>query len=197
MQTMSSQELLQGKFLPSMLLAAALAPVTLSAQQVPAGDAARGQAFFQISCAVCHSPVLGPDNLVLMKQGPSLVGVVGRPAGSLPQFNYTKALQVSGLTWNPATLYHFLENPMEVVPGTTMPIPVADPRNRADVVAYLATLKIPQGVTLEYEALPETAEGVARVVLVSETGDRPWFWRRQTAPSRPFCQVVSKVRTDP
>jgi glucose/arabinose dehydrogenase/cytochrome c2 len=142
-----------------MLLAVTLAPTNLSAQPVPAGDAVRGKAFFQVSCAVCHSPVLGPDNLVLMKQGPSLVGVVSRAAGSLPHFNYTKALQVSGFTWNPATLYRFLENPMDVVPGTTMPIPVTDPRNRADVVAYLATLKIPPGVTLKYEELPETAGG--------------------------------------
>ena len=105
-----------------------MAPLKLSAQNVPAGDAARGKAFFQINCAVCHSPVLGTDNTVIMKQGPSLVGVVGRPAGSLPHFNYTKAIRESGFTWDPATLNRFLANPMVVVPGTTMPIPVVDPR---------------------------------------------------------------------
>ena len=156
---MSSQKFLQGKVVPSLLLAAALAPAKVNAQDVPAGDVGRGKTFFQIGCAVCHSPVLGPENLVLMKQGPSLVGVLGRPAGSLPHFNYTKALRESGFTWNRATLYRFLENPMVVVPGTTMPIPVTDPRNRADVVAYLATLAIPDGVTLKYEELPETAGG--------------------------------------
>src|SRR5258708_6560468 len=145
--------------LSSLLLAAALAPANLSAQDAPAGDAARGKTFFEASCAVCHSPVLWPENLVNMKQGPSLVGVVGRPAGSLPHFNYTKAIRELGFTWDAARLYRFLENPMEVVPGTTMPIPVADPRNRADVVAYLGTLKIPEGVTLKYEALPETTGG--------------------------------------
>lgn len=142
----------------SLFLAAALS-TTVHAQNPPAGDAARGKAFFEISCAVCHSPVLGPDNLVIMKQGPSLVGVVGRVAGSLPHFNYTKAIRDSGFTWDTAALYRFLENPMEVVPGTTMPIPVADPRNRADVIAFLATLKIPRGVKLKYETLPETAGG--------------------------------------
>ncbi|HWW01254.1 MAG TPA: PQQ-dependent sugar dehydrogenase [Candidatus Acidoferrum sp.] len=159
MQTLSSKRLLQNTVVPGLLLAAALAPVKVSAQALPVGDATRGKAFFQIGCAVCHSPVLGPENMVLTKQGPSLVGVVGRPAGSLPYFNYTKAIRESGLTWNPATLYHFLENPMVVLPGTTMPIPVTDPGNRADVIAYLATLTIPQGVTLKYEALPETAGG--------------------------------------
>lgn len=140
-------------------LSLATLPATGSAQNASAGDAARGKAFFEINCTVCHSPVLGPENLVIMKQGPSLVGVSGRTAGSLPHFNYTKAIRESGFTWNPGTLYRFLENPMEVVPGTTMPIPVADPRNRADVVAYLGTLKIPEGVTLKYEALPEMAGG--------------------------------------
>ena len=127
-------------------LSAALTPTNLAAQNAPAGDAARGKAFFEINCAVCHSPVLGPENLVIMKQGPSLVGVMGRPAGSLPHFNYTKAIRETGFTWDTAKLFQFLQNPMEVVPGTTMPIPVADSRNRADVIAYLATLKIPKGV---------------------------------------------------
>lgn len=157
MKRISSREFLKGALAPTLLLAATLAPLNLSAQVM--GDATRGKAFFQVNCAVCHSPVLGPDNLVIMKQGPSLASVVGRPAGSLPHFNYTKALRESGFTWDPATLYRFLANPMVVVPGTTMPIPVTDPRNRADVIAYLATLKIPEGVTPKYESLPETAGG--------------------------------------
>ncbi len=164
----------------SMFLAAALASVNLSAQDAPAGDASRGKAFFEASCAVCHSPVLGPESLVVMKQGPSLVGVVGRPAGSLPHFNYTKAIRESGVTWDAARLYRFLENPMEVVPGTTMPIPVVDPRNRADVVAYLGTLKIPEGVTLKYEALPETAGGTD-----------PNDWQRQSPGAQHHFKVAA------
>src|SRR5690242_20558186 len=164
---------------PSLFLAAALT-ANVTAQDAPSGDAARGKAFFEISCAVCHSPVLGPDNLVLMKQGPSLVGIVGRPAGSLPHFNYTKAIRDSGITWDTAKLYRFLENPMEVVPGTTMPIPVADPRNRADVVAYLATLKIPQGVTVKYEALPESAGGTD-----------PNDWQRQAPGAQHHFKVAA------
>lgn len=164
---------------PGLLLTASLAAWEVNAQDAPAsGDATRGKAFFQVNCAVCHSPELGPDNLVIMKQGPSLVGVVGRPAGSLPYFNYTKALRQSGFTWNAATLYRFLSNPMEVVPGTTMPIPVADPRNRADVIAYLSTLKIPEGVKPKYEALAEV-----------EGGTDPNDWQRQA----PGAQHLFKV----
>ena len=140
-------------------MAAALASARLSAQDIPTSDAARGQAFFQISCAICHSPVLGPDNMVTNKQGPSLVGVVGRAAGTSPHFNYTRAIQESGLTWDAATLNRFLVDPMVVLPGTAMPIPVTDPRNRADVIAYLMTLKIPPGVTLKYEEVPTATGG--------------------------------------
>jgi glucose/arabinose dehydrogenase/cytochrome c2 len=178
MQKMSYQKLLP--VVPSIFLAAALAPAGVSAQSTPAGDATKGKAFFEINCAVCHSPVLGPENLVLMKQGPSLVGVVGRPAGSLPHFNYTKAIRETGLTWDTASLYRFLENPMEVVVGTTMPIPVADPRNRADVIAYLATLKIPQGVTLKYEELPEAIGGTD-----------PNDWQRQAPGAQHHFKVAA------
>jgi hypothetical protein len=102
---------------------------------------------------------LGPDNTVVIKQGPSLVGVVGRPAGTLPHFTYTDAMKNSGFTWDPATLNHFLTNPMVVLPGTTMPLPVADPQTRADVIAYLATLKIPAGVTLNFTMAPPPGGG--------------------------------------
>ena len=160
-------------------LLAALPPISASAQDMPVGDAARGKAFFQINCAVCHSPVLGPDNTVVMKQGPSLAGVVGRPAGSLPYFNYTKAIRQSGFRWDSTTLYQFLANPMVVVPGTTMPIPVVDPGHRADVVAYLATLKIPEGVALKYEALPEQAGGTD-----------PNDWQRQAPGAQHHFKVA-------
>jgi hypothetical protein len=161
------------------VLLAAVAQENVRGQDQPLGDAARGQTFFQINCAVCHSPVLGPDNTVIMKQGPSLIGVVGRPSGSLPYFSYTKAIRESGFTWDPANLYQFLANPMVVVPGTTMPIPVTDPRNRADVIAYLGTLKIPEGVALKYEALPETAGGTD-----------PNDWQRQAPGAQHHFKVA-------
>src|SRR5215469_13789120 len=126
MQKMFPKSLVQPIVAPGILLAAGLAAVNVSGQDVPAGDATRGQAYFKISCEVCHSPALGPDNTVIMKQGPSLVGVMGRAAGSSPHFNYTRAMRESGLTWDAATLNRFLANPMSVTPGTTMPMPVPD-----------------------------------------------------------------------
>ena len=167
MQIESLRKLVVVGSLSSLAVAAGLSAVNAQAQDMPAGDVARGKAFFQLSCAVCHSAELGPTNTVIMKQGPSLVGVGGRAAGSSSHFNYTTALTQSGVTWNAATLYRFLSNPAEMVPGTIMPLPVPDATNRADVVAFLMTLKIPEGVTLNYQ------------VIVSSGGTDPNDWQRQ------------------
>src|SRR5208282_3375899 len=74
-------------------------------------------------------------------QGPGLGGVVGRRAAAGHGFGYSPALQSSGLTWDRATLDRFLADPSRVVPGTTMPIPVPDARERAELIAYLARLR--------------------------------------------------------
>ncbi len=110
-----------------------------------AGDPDRGKILFQQSCALCHATVLGPGNTAVSGQGPNLVGVMGRRAGSVPNFNYSKAMTASGITWDPATLGSFLAAPTTVVPGTTMPIAVPNADYRADLVAYLATVVAPAG----------------------------------------------------
>ena len=132
-------------WLPSLLFLGGLSAAY--AQPSPTGDATRGQAYFQIACAICHATALGPGNTVVVKQGPSLAGVLGRKAGSSPFFNYTKALSGSGLVWDTATLDHFLTAPMVAVPGTAMPMIVPNADDRQNVIAYLATLALPPGVT--------------------------------------------------
>ena len=101
-------------------------------------DIENGKATFNIMCGVCHSvqETGGPN------QGPNLLGVVGRKAASEPEFTmYSPALKDSKITWSKKTLDKFLMNPMAKVPGTLMPMQIADDKTRADVVAYLATLK--------------------------------------------------------
>jgi glucose/arabinose dehydrogenase len=117
------------------------------AQDLQSGDASRGRLFFQQSCAICHATTLGPENTVIVRQGPDLVGVVGRHSGTGLGFTYTKAMVNSGITWGPATLDKFLASPMKDVPGTTMPIYVADAQARRNLIAFLATQTIPTGVT--------------------------------------------------
>jgi cytochrome c len=101
-----------------------------------AADPAAGQQIFQMQCGVCHATTAGRNGV-----GPTLSGVVGRRAGSVPDFNYTTDHKKLGVTWNAATLNKYLTNPRAMVPDTSMIYPgLKDNAKRADVVAYLATL---------------------------------------------------------
>jgi cytochrome c len=119
------------------VVAAAIAvPALCAAGAKP--DIEKGKATFNVMCSVCHSAQeTGGAN-----QGPNLLGLVGRKAGSQPDFTmYSEALKSSGITWSKKELDKFLVNPGEKVPGTLMPMQIPDDKMRADVVAYLATLK--------------------------------------------------------
>src|SRR5690349_3974035 len=124
----------------SRLLLAVVAAIVIPAVCVAGSkpDIENGKATFTTVCSVCHSAQkTGGAN-----QGPNLLGVVGRKAGSEPQFaGYSAALKASNIIWSTQSLDKFLLDPMAKVPGTLMPIQIADDKTRADVVAYLATLK--------------------------------------------------------
>lgn len=107
-----------------------------SAAPAMAQDAAAGAVVYKQRCSTCHTITPGQRHGV----GPNLAGVAGRRAAST-DFNYSAALKGAGLTWNAATLDRFLAAPSKVVPGTRMLIPITDPKQRADLVAYLTTLK--------------------------------------------------------
>jgi len=115
---------------------AIVAPAICAAGSKP--DIEHGKTTFNTMCGVCHSvQETGGPNL-----GPNLLGVVGRKAGSEPDFTmYSPALKDSGITWKKKTLDKFLLNPSAKVPGTLMPMQIDDDNTRADVVGYLATLK--------------------------------------------------------
>jgi cytochrome c len=96
------------------------------------GDAAKGEAAF-VTCKTCHAIEVGVNKI-----GPSLHGVVGRPAGSIAGYSYSTANKTSGITWTPEKLFQYLEGPQRIVPGTKMSFPgFSDPQKRADVIAYL------------------------------------------------------------
>ncbi len=96
------------------------------------GDAAKGEAAFA-TCKTCHAIEAGVNKI-----GPSLHGVVGRPAGTIAGFTYSTANKGSGITWTPEKLFQYLEGPQRIVPGTKMSFTgFPDPQKRADVIAYL------------------------------------------------------------
>jgi cytochrome c len=107
-----------------------------SATAALAADPAAGEKIFQAQCGICHAVAAGENRI-----GPTLFGVLGRPAGSVPGFNYTADHKKLGITWDAATLDKYLANPRAMVPDTSMVYAgLKDDGERADLVAYLETL---------------------------------------------------------
>ena len=100
----------------------------------PPGDAQKGAALYQQHCTACHA-------IDSNKIGPAHRGVVGRRVGSLPGYKYSSELAASRLRWTPQTLNVWLGDPEELVPGQRMGFEVENAQERADLIAYLATLK--------------------------------------------------------
>ncbi len=100
----------------------------------PPGDVQRGLALYQAHCTTCHA-------VESNQTGPAHRGVVGRRIGSLPGYRYSDELARSRLRWTPQTLNAWLEDPEELVAGQRMGFQVENAQQRADLIAYLVTLK--------------------------------------------------------
>jgi cytochrome c len=102
------------------------------------GDAVRGERLFQY-CFSCHS--VDPNETAKL-QGPTLYRIIGRPAGSVPGFEYSEPMKeqaAKGLVWTTEILDRYVTDPDSVVPGTRMSLPgIKDAQDRADLIAYLA-----------------------------------------------------------
>src|SRR5580658_1194710 len=103
----------------------------------PARAQDAGEAVFKRNCAICHTTEPGKNKI-----GPSLAGVVGRKAGSIPDYSYSQANKSSGVTWDEATLDTYLTAPTKFVPGTKMVFAgLKNPDDRTAVIAWLKTQK--------------------------------------------------------
>lgn len=100
------------------------------AAKPPAGNPVTGRTLYQ-TCSGCHS--LDENDI-----GPKHRGVVGRKAGAVAGYAYSAAIRKSGIVWTQANLDRWLTNPQRMVPGAKMYFSVANPKQRADIIAYLA-----------------------------------------------------------
>lgn len=102
-----------------------------------ATDAGAGKAIFS-RCAACHNAAKNGPNMI----GPNLFGVVGRKAGTKSGFSYSTAMKNSRITWTNQKLDAYIAHPQQIVPGNRMAFAgIPDPMQRADLIAYLDTLK--------------------------------------------------------
>ena len=103
---------------PAALLTLALILATgfTGTAAVAAGDAEAGSRLFSKTCGGCHS--VGEN--ARGGFGPQLNGIIGRPAGTTADYQYSDAMKNAGIVWTRETLTAYLEAPKKVVPGTRM-----------------------------------------------------------------------------
>ena len=119
----------------AVVFSAVVAAVVFIVHPSQAQDAAAGEKVF-VKCKVCH--VAEEDK---NKVGPSLHGVIGRTAGTHPDFKYSEAMIAagkSGVKWDEPTLTKYLHDPKAMVKGTKMTFPgLKADEDVANVIAYL------------------------------------------------------------
>jgi cytochrome c len=119
-----------GMMLGACLLAALGLPAHAQA------DAAAGKKRYDALCLGCHG-----DAKSAPTTGPSLVNVLGRKAGADASGVISRANVESGIVWDEKNLDEYLASPQQKIHGTVMPVGVKDPQERANLIAYLKTLK--------------------------------------------------------
>lgn len=96
------------------------------------GDPEQGEKVFN-KCKVCHVADEATN-----KVGPTLVGLFGRPAGSVEGFNYSDAMKESGVTWDEETVAAYVADPRGYIKGNKMAFPgLKKEQEIADLIAYL------------------------------------------------------------
>lgn len=98
---------------------------------------AAGRQLFVHHCTACHSLDTSENAF-----GPSLVGVMGRPAASVPRFAYSEAMQASGITWSEDNLRKWIADNEALVPGTRMRhVSITDQAEQDYLISFLRSLK--------------------------------------------------------
>jgi cytochrome c len=117
---------------------AALLVVTMAGAQMPlpAAKPPDGATLFKQQCASCHTTNTSES----ARQGPTLFGIVGRPAGKANGFHYSAGFAKADFVWDDARLDAFLINPQQMIPGAIMAYRQPKAETRAAIIAYLKEL---------------------------------------------------------
>ena len=94
---------------------------------------ADGEKIFK-KCAACHSIAKSGGN----KIGPALWGVLGRQAGSVSDYKYSKTMATHGKPWTFEEMNSFLTKPKDWIKGTKMSfVGLKSEKDRAAVILYM------------------------------------------------------------
>jgi cytochrome c len=99
----------------------------------PPGAGPDGETLFRNQCSTCHTLSTAEPT----RQGPSLGGVFGRPAGSVTGFNYSAGFANAAFVWDETHLDAWLTHPQDVIPGAVMAYRQANPTTRNSIIAWL------------------------------------------------------------
>lgn len=95
-------------------------------------DFARGEKVSR-KCTACHNFEVKKNKL-----GPHLVDLLGRKAGSIEGYKFSKALRESGLVWDEFTLDGYLANPRKFVKGGKMIFTgLRKEQDRTAIISYI------------------------------------------------------------
>ena len=122
------------QFALSLAALLAISPDAFGQDSAANGAVADNQLVFNNVCRTCHTLKEGDNRL-----GPNLHNIIGRKAGSVPDYGYSSAMKDADLTWDRATLDRFIANPDQVVPGNRMKPygGLTSAEERAKIIAYL------------------------------------------------------------
>ena len=122
-------------FLISALSAMAYVLSSPSALPQASQGGVSGQQAFNNACRTCHMVKEGDNRL-----GPNLYKIVGRKAGSLPDYAFSSAMKEADFVWDEEKLDRFIAKPDEVVPGNNMKPygGLASNDDRKAIIAFLA-----------------------------------------------------------
>ena len=117
---------------------AAVLVVTIAGAQMPlpAAKPPDGATLFKQQCATCHATNTSDP----ARQGPTLFGIVGRPAGKADGFHYSAGFAEADFVWDDARLDAYLINPQQMIPGSIMAYRQPKAETRAAIIAYLKEL---------------------------------------------------------
>lgn len=114
-------------------IVATLFAVLATSPVLAEGDPAKGEKVFR-KCKACH--VVNEEK---NRVGPHLVAIIGRSAGAVEGFKYSKAMKDSGITWTEENLTAYLSDPRGFIKGNRMAF--AGLKKEVEIVNVIAYLK--------------------------------------------------------